>query len=118
VTRYLIPIALLAAASSGCSAPDTRTIAVIGATAVLSDRAVPDAVVVVKGSRILRVGTRAETPIPAGSEKYDATGKFVVADKSQGGELRPGNRADLVIAAADKGLPAEKTIRAGRWVNQ
>ncbi len=39
---------------------------------------VSDAVVVVAGTRIRAAGPRAATPIPAGSEKTDARGKFIV----------------------------------------
>ncbi len=100
-----------------CSPPGSTATVILGGTAVRDGAApISDAVVVVKGSRILRVGSRAETPIPAGSEKIDAAGKFILADKSQGGELRPGAAANLIVSADAGGQLAERTMHKGQWL--
>ncbi|MEZ5400453.1 MAG: hypothetical protein R2729_12345 [Bryobacteraceae bacterium] len=99
---------------AACTVDEPRTVAIVGGTAIgEGGREIHDAVVVIRGSRVQRIGTRAETPIPAGSEKVDAAGKYVV-----GGEtgLRAGRTADLVIAANDRGTDVERTMRGGEWV--
>lgn len=59
---------------------DSRVKAIIGA--VLVDGAggppISDSVVIVAGSRIRAAGTRAAVPIPAGSDKINGAGKFLV----------------------------------------
>ena len=110
-------VVLSFAAIAGCGSPDPGTTAIVGGTAVVGQgRTIPDSVIVVKGARVMRIGTRAETPIPAGSAKIDAAGKFVVADPSRPGELKPGSRADLVLSSDASGTPAERAMREGQWV--
>ncbi len=72
---------LVAAALAGCKPSDqTRLRVIIGAVLIdgSGEPPVSRSVVVVAGSRIRAVGAQANTPVPAGSEKYDGTGKFVV----------------------------------------
>ncbi len=61
-------------------APPQRTVAITGATLIDGRGAppVPDAVVVVRGGRILAVGARRSVEIPAGAEIVDATGQSVL----------------------------------------
>jgi imidazolonepropionase-like amidohydrolase len=59
------------AASSGVTAITGAT--VIGAAA----SPIPDAVIVIDGPRIARVGPRATTPVPASARVIDARGRFV-----------------------------------------
>jgi hypothetical protein len=65
---------------AGCKPPaDSVTKAVIGAVLVEPSSApVSRSVIVVAGSRIRAVGEQASTPVPAGSEKVDGSGLFLV----------------------------------------
>ncbi|MEZ5351608.1 MAG: hypothetical protein R2762_03160 [Bryobacteraceae bacterium] len=102
---------------SACAAPDARTTAIVGATALLpGGESIADSVAVVKGTRLIRLGTRAETPIPAGSDKVDGAGKYLLADPDAGGELRQGARANLVLASDPAGAPPRTTMREGKWL--
>ncbi|HKW98978.1 MAG TPA: amidohydrolase family protein [Bryobacteraceae bacterium] len=72
---------LLALCVTGCKPPEESVQkAIIGA--ILIDGAggppVSNSVVVVAGPRIRLVGTRANVPIPAGVEKIDGAGKFLI----------------------------------------
>src|SRR5688572_4537407 len=52
--------------------------AVVGATVIGAGGApIPDAVIIIEGSRIARVGPRATTSVPSNAEVIDARGKFV-----------------------------------------
>lgn len=53
--------------------------AIVGATLIDGNggASVPDAVAVIRGTRIVAVGPRATTPIPKGAVVIDATGKFL-----------------------------------------
>jgi imidazolonepropionase-like amidohydrolase len=64
-----------------CAPPEAgKTKVILGATLLEAGAApVSPSAIVVSGSRVLRAGTQAETPIPAGSEKLAALGKFVIA---------------------------------------
>ena len=76
---------LLAAAALAC-APEqpaidgTGTVTIAGATLIDGTGAEPveDVVVIVRGDRIERVGSRADVPVPEGGEVIDATGKFLI----------------------------------------
>jgi imidazolonepropionase-like amidohydrolase len=50
--------------------------------------------------------------VPAEAEKYNAAGKLVVPAR-EGGRLRPGESADLVILSGGR---VERAMTAGRWV--
>ena len=89
--RHPVPFRLpaiacaLAAASVAC-APDqlaidgTGTITIAGATLIDGTGAPPveDAVVIVRGDRIERAGSRQDVPVPEGGEVVDAAGKFLI----------------------------------------
>jgi cytosine/adenosine deaminase-related metal-dependent hydrolase len=77
-TAVLIaPLALL----SACKPPDdTELKAIVGAILIDGTGGPPqsDTVILVAGSRFRAVGPRASTPVPAGSDKIDGRGRFVV----------------------------------------
>jgi ABC-type Fe3+-hydroxamate transport system substrate-binding protein len=65
-------VALCASASTPASPADVKQIAIVGVTVVnpereAKDAAVSDATVVISGDRIVAVGSRASTPVPAGA---------------------------------------------------
>ena len=61
---------------------------------------VSNSVVIVAGSRIRAVGTRANMPIPAGVEKIDGAGKFLVPGLIDL-HVHPGSRSGAAYKAAD-----------------
>jgi imidazolonepropionase-like amidohydrolase len=73
--RVLIP--LLTISSLFAQTPPVK--AIIGATVVdPGGTRIPDAVVLLKGDRIEKVGPRAKVHIPEGAERVEATGKFLI----------------------------------------
>ncbi len=90
--------ALTLLALAGCKPPEeSRMKAIIGA--VLIDAGSPPisrSVIVVAGSRIRSVGEQAHTPVPAGADKINGAGKFLIA-------------APVVIPDMD-GLPRVETL--------
>lgn len=61
--------------------PDSSpTVALVGATVVGTDNGVEigNAVVLISGDRILKVGRADETPIPAGAKRIDLSGKWLI----------------------------------------
>ena len=77
----LIHAGLLAGLALGVAVPvaaqDVK--AITGATIIGGAGApIPDAVVIIEGTRIARVGPRATTTIPANATVIDARGKFVI----------------------------------------
>ena len=89
--RHPVPLRLpalaftLAASLTAC-APNqpaidgTGTITIAGATLIDGTGAPPveDAVVIVRGDRIERTGSRQDVPVPEGGEVIDAAGKFLI----------------------------------------
>lgn len=71
---------LLALAACKPSAEESHTQAIIGAVLIDGNGGPPitDSVVVVSGSRIRGAGSRANVPVPAGSDKIDGRGRFLV----------------------------------------
>ncbi|MEP7156136.1 MAG: peptidylprolyl isomerase [Betaproteobacteria bacterium] len=67
----------LAAYSQAIIAQDT---ALVGATVIDGNggAAIPDAVIIVSGSRISAIGPRASVPIPNGATVVDAAGRYIV----------------------------------------
>jgi hypothetical protein len=65
-------------------APAPSPLVLVGGTVVdvsnwgHSARDIADAVVIVEGSRIVQVGTRAEIPIPKNARVLDCTGKYII----------------------------------------
>jgi len=76
--------ALSAAFSSMASVVDaqspTRDIAIVGAAVidVAAGKATPGQTIIVRGSRIVAMGTRATTTVPGGALVVDAAGKFLM----------------------------------------
>jgi imidazolonepropionase-like amidohydrolase len=56
----------------------SRTWAIVGATVFDGIRSVPDATVLISGKRVVRVGRRAEVPLPPDTDVVDGRGKFVI----------------------------------------
>ncbi len=70
---------LCSIAASALAAPSQPYTAVVGATAIDPGGATTvDAVVLLQGDRIVRVGPRARTKLPKGTTILDATGKWIV----------------------------------------
>ncbi len=99
----LWPLALVVLSFFGCKPPEESVQkAIIGA--VLIDGAggppVSDSVVIVAGSRIRAVGNRTNMPIPAGLEKINGMGKFLVPGLIDL-HVHPGSRSGPKYNAAD-----------------
>ena len=80
-TRRLLSAILMLLLLAGCKpSEESQLKAIIGGVLIDGTGGPPvsDAVIVVAGTRIRAAGPRASTPIPAGSEKTDARGKFIV----------------------------------------
>lgn len=111
--------AMIAAAMLAACAPHPeagKTITIVGAT-LMNPGAPPisPSVIVVSGTRILRVGTQAETPVPAGSEKIAAWGKLVVPRAP----LVPGAPATFSLVEAHEAgaTPSPgRIMKEGEWV--
>ena len=78
--KILLAIALLASLS--CQAAE-QTIAIIGATLIHPERELPgalerDRTVIITGNRIVAIGPRAKTRVPAGALRIDGKRKWVV----------------------------------------
>jgi imidazolonepropionase-like amidohydrolase len=117
-------LALAALVLSGCK-PDesSKVTAIIGAVLIDGNGGPPitDSVVVIAGSRIRSAGLRANVPIPAGSNKINGAGKFLVPGlidvyvKQQGGEGVTTARviADEIVASdSDAGRRRVTELRA------
>jgi hypothetical protein len=113
-----IVIAICMAACCACSnppSPDTKVI--IGATLLNgSQPPLRNAVVIVKEDVVDAIGTQQMTPIPPGSAKVEAYGKYLVPQ--EGAELRVGGKANLVISSSDPRIntTVERRMTNGRWV--
>lgn len=72
-------IALCLAACCACTTPPTPdTTVIVGATLLNpSEPPMPHSVVIVKDDRVAAVGSQQMTPIPPGSSKVEAYGKYV-----------------------------------------
>src|SRR5438477_3563905 len=78
--RVLLSVCVLASLT-GCKLnEETKVKAIVGAVLIDGQGGPPisDSVVVISGSRIRAAGVRANVPIPAGSEKINGAGKFLV----------------------------------------
>ncbi|MBK5291461.1 MAG: amidohydrolase family protein [Acidobacteriia bacterium] len=98
----------------GCKPPeDSRMKAIIGA--VLIDPASPPisrSVIVIAGSRIRLVGEQAHTPVPAGSDKINGAGKFLIASPVVIPNLDQLPRVHT-LAEVKKQMEAGATVLAG-----
>lgn len=77
IGRWLI---LLAGLLPAYSQPANNVTAFVGASVLPmdSERVLSDQVVIVEGDRIARLGSRATTPVPAGANVIEASGKFLM----------------------------------------
>jgi imidazolonepropionase-like amidohydrolase len=76
-------VALCTCASTPASLADAKQIAIVGVTVVNPEReakgaAVANATVVISGDRIVAVGPRASTPVPAGAMQIEGRGKWLI----------------------------------------
>ncbi len=111
-------LALILTLCCACSTPPTPdTKVIVGATLLNpSEPPIPHAIVIVKEDRVVAVGTQQMTPIPPGSSKIEAYGKFV-RPSDAAGAVRSGSPANLIIVASDQSsAPVERRMTAGRWV--
>ena len=81
IAALLLCTSLVLAALSAAAAENL--IAIVGATVIHPERALPAAVaanrtIIVRGSRIARIGPAGSTPVPAGATRIDAYGKWVI----------------------------------------
>ncbi len=77
--RLMAALAGVGAAASGAGAQAPETVALVGASIVDGNGGQPiaDGVVVLQGDRILAVGPRSSTTVPAGARRVDVTGKWI-----------------------------------------
>ena len=111
-------IALCLAACCACTTPPTPdTTVIVGATLLNpSGPPLPHSVVIVKDDRVAAVGSQQMTPIPPGSSKVEAYGKYV-RSADQNASVQVGAPANLVIVSGDQqSAPVERRMTAGRWV--
>jgi len=75
-------IAVLSACATNTSRDTARSIAIVGATVVYPERdtntTLADATVVISGERIVAVGPRASTKVPAGATTIDGHGNWLI----------------------------------------
>jgi predicted amidohydrolase YtcJ len=76
-------VALCAYAGTPAALADAKQLAIVGVTVVnpereAKDAAVSGATVVISGDRIVAVGPRASTPVPAGATQIDGRGKWLI----------------------------------------
>lgn len=115
MTRLVLFIASLVLSSCG-DLPSSDTKVILGATLVhRTQPPTPYGVVIVKDDRITAVGAQQVVPIPPGSLKTEAYGKYVMHSD---GDLQVGSKANLVILAGDpKTNPkVERRMTGGRWI--
>ena len=118
--RWLLVVLL--SVLGACSDPHANDAKVIIGGTLLrgSESSLSHSVIIVRESRIAAVGPQQTIPIPPGSEKTEAYGKFVAADE-KGTAIQTGAKADLVVLSADPRTetgPArvERRMKDGRWV--
>lgn len=79
VTRVVTCACLTIAAKSASAQAPTGVVAIVGATLIdgTGTAAMPDATIVIRGTRIAAVGQRASVTVPNGARVIDGRGKFV-----------------------------------------
>jgi len=84
--------------------PDARIVAIVGGTLIDGSGAAPtvDGVIVIRDGRIVSVGPRSAVTIPAGADRVDAAGRFLI----------PG-LADLHVHFAARG---DDRLQSARWI--
>ena len=90
---------------SGCSVPESKFVAIVGA----AHGNINPSVVVVKDGIVSAVGRQQDIAIPAGSEKVAAYGMTLA------GLIEPGKQADLKLI---RGNEVVREMRNGEWVKQ
>ena len=75
-TRTVV-VALVSLSVAACGAPAADRAFVGGTILTGAGEAIPDGVLLVEAGRITAVGSRDLTPVPAGAEVHDLTGRFV-----------------------------------------
>jgi imidazolonepropionase-like amidohydrolase len=122
VLALVAAFALLAGACAEPPLPETKVI--IGAT--LLDGMNPPlehSIVIVQEGRITAAGPQQSIPVPAGSEKVNGAGKFIVA-ANRASRIEPGATADLLLLAANPlHDPAnyeriDRRMVSGKWVDK
>jgi hypothetical protein len=116
VIRLVIAICMAVwCACTDPSSPNTKVI--VGATLLNgSQPPLQNSVVIVKDEVISAIGTQQMTPIPPGSSKVEAYGKFVSPE--EGAELKVGGKANLLISSGNPrtNTTIERRMTNGRWV--
>lgn len=109
-------LALFAIACTEPALPETKVI--VGATLIDGiNPPLEHSVIVVREDKISAVGPQQTTPIPAGSEKVEAYGKYVAA-ATDGLRIVPGGRADLILLSSNDRAKIERRMVAGKWVDR
>ena len=127
MTRAALLALLLSLAA--CKSDETRIKAIIGGVLIDGTGGAPvsDSVIIVTGSRVRLTGPRANVPIPAGSDKIDARGKFVLplpVDLSQKTEwqrvatLAEAQQAIQSGAKALRGMVSDTTNLDPGWIGR
>ena len=114
VLLFACALALLVAACSEPPLAETKVI--VGATLVDGVNApLEHSVIIIRDGRISAVGPQQSTPIPAGSEKVNGIGKYIVA-ANRGARIEPGAPADLLLMSSNDTI--ERRMVAGKWVDK
>lgn len=139
-SRYRYSIALFfvlsACNSSGGPTSDrlptpAPPITILGATVITGPGvdSIDDAVVVVRGTVIETIGTRADTPVPKGGTIIDGRGRVVIAGHTLNESnppfetLKIGAQANLVVLRGDPRTDiqnmgaVERVMQAGQWLD-
>ena len=136
--RYSIALFFVLSACNSSGGPTSDRlptpappITILGATVITSPGAdsIDDTVVVVRGTVIETIGTRADTPVPKGGTIVDGRGYVIVAGYPLNestppfGGLKPGAQADLVLLRRDPRTDiqdmdaVERVMQAGQWLD-
>ena len=78
---FLISVAIWSWLAAGCSSPQVNGVkAIVGATLIdgQGGAPIPESIVLIEKGIVKAAGSRANVGIPAGAEKIDGTGKFLV----------------------------------------
>jgi hypothetical protein len=97
--------------------PSSDTKVIVGATLLNgSQPPLQNAIVIVKNETVEAIGTQQMTPIPPGSSKVEAYGKFITPEAGE--ELKIGGKANLLISSTDPRISTtvERRMTNGRWV--
>jgi len=120
--RFAAALALLLAAC--VEPPVVETKVIVGGTLIDGVNApLPHSVIVIREGRIAAAGPQQSTPIPAGSEKTDGSGKYVAA-ANRGMRIEPGAPADLLLLSAnplerpENYEKIERRMIAGKWLDK